>query len=183
MSGHRTSKILLAFILIILSSCSGQATTPIQFAPSLATNVPTLTPSPVIVQASATPLPPTATATLAPTATSTPNPNAGKPVTIKTIKMVDARNGWAVGQIAGMNSDLILFTRDGGMTWRNVSPAEAPAPAGLTDREAVAFFLDANQAWMIYSDQAPQPGAGSSIVWHTTDGGQTWKASRDDRSG
>ena len=179
MSGRRTFTILLALILIILSACSGEETTPVRSAASLATNVPTSPPSTATIQASATPLPPTVTPTQIPRATRTPNPKAGKPVTIKVVKMVDKQNGWAVGQIASSSSDLILFTRDGGLTWMDVSPAEAPGPAGSANREAVAFFLNARQAWVIYRDQTPQPGASSATVWRTADGGQSWKPSQD----
>ncbi len=174
MSGRRILTVLLVFSLVILSACGAQESTPVRPAPALATMVPTLRPPTAAIQASATPLPPTPTPTLLPSVTSTPNPNAGKPVTIKTIKMLDVQNGWAVGQIAGDSSDLILFTLDGGMTWKNISPATRSS-----NRNALAFFLDASQAWVIYYDQSPQPEAGPAAVWHTADGGQTWKPSQD----
>jgi len=179
MSGSRTFTILLVLILIIFSACSTEESTPVQPAPSLATIVPTTRTPTATVQASPTLLLPTDTPTLAPSATSTPNLNAGKTVTIKIIKMLDAQNGWAVGKIAGDTNDSIIFTKDGGITWRDVSPAEAPGLAGSTNRRAVAFFLNASQAWIIYYDQAPQPASSPATVWRTADGGQTWKPSQD----
>ncbi|HMD88173.1 MAG TPA: hypothetical protein VKF38_03330, partial [Anaerolineaceae bacterium] len=179
MSERRIFAMLLVFILMTLSACSGQGTPQFQTAPSLATNVPASQTAPAIVRASATSIPPTETITPTPTTTSTPNPISGKPITIKTIKMLDTLNGWAVGQIAGNPGDSILFTRDGGITWTNVSPSQAFGPVGSAKRNAIAFFLNANQAWVIYADQSPQPGAGLDRIWRTTDGGQTWKPSQD----
>jgi len=150
MSERRTLAVVLAFSLIILSACNAQESTPVWPAPALATIAATLPPPTVAVRASITPVPPTRTPTLLPSVTSTPNPKAGKPVTIKTIKMLDAQHGWAVGQIAGDSGDSILFTQDGGITWKNISPA-----AGSSNRSVLAFFLDARQAWVIYYDQAP----------------------------
>jgi photosystem II stability/assembly factor-like uncharacterized protein len=175
MSGRRTFIILLVFSLIILSACSGQGSTPVPPAPSLATIIPTSHPQ-AAIQASPTLLPPTAAPTLAPTATLTPNPNAGKNVTIKTIKMLDPQHGWALGPIAGKSSDSILFTQDGGLTWKDVSPAQVSGPTNI---RAQAFFLNASQAWTIYHDQDPQSGSGPVTVWHTADGGQIWKPSQD----
>lgn len=87
--------------------------------------------------------------------------------------MMDAQHGWGVGQIAGDSNDLILFTQDGGITWKNVTPVQAPGPAGSTNKRPETFFLDASQAWIIYHDQAPQPGSGQFTVWHTADGGRS----------
>ncbi|MDR3576764.1 MAG: hypothetical protein P4L50_23110 [Anaerolineaceae bacterium] len=178
MSGRRIFTFLLAFILIILSACNAQESTPVRPAPSLAVHLPTSQPATATVRASVTSPLPTGTPTLTPTATSTPNPNAGKAVMIKTIKMVDTQNGWAVGQI-GSSSDSILFTRDGAASWKNVSPPQASGPVVSTNSAAAAFFLNASQAWVIFHDQDPQSGVSPEVVWRTSDGGHTWNISQD----
>jgi photosystem II stability/assembly factor-like uncharacterized protein len=81
--------------------------------------------------------------------------------------MLSTTDGW------GMSGPYILVTRDGGHTWREVTPPE-PFPAGVKV-EAFGAFPDAQAAWVIFSlNSQISPGAS---VWYTSDSGQTWKAS------
>jgi photosystem II stability/assembly factor-like uncharacterized protein len=95
------------------------------------------------------------------------------PVALADIYMVDATNGWGTGQI-GRAGASVLYTRDGGYTWQDVSPPEA-APSGSAASPSVAYFLDKDKAWALFSgrgfrdlDEAP--------LWRTQDGGNTWES-------
>jgi len=142
--------------------------------PPTATEVPpTVTPVPP----TATSVPPTATAvppTAVPTATGVP-PLAtpvGKAIDITYIHMADLSTGWGIG---GKNkaSDHVYRTKDGGQTWRDVTPAHPAVPAGV---EFLGYFKDANTGWVVFG-----PAFGAAIpanihVWSTFDGGATWAA-------
>ena len=188
----RTRKTLL-FLLIfsaVLSACNlnlsgatgtpGAVITPTATAdltaPTLLPATPTLpaelTPTfpPVIT---ATPPPATETALPIPTATSAPG------VKIDVLKMMDANFGWAVGQYISNTTDDILITTDGGVTWKPVTPDEP----NRTGKQAVAFFLDKNHAWVNYS--APPSGTPPTqfSVWNTTNGGSNWNMTTVNLSG
>ena len=105
--------------------------------------------------------PPPATATPAASATSAPE------LKIDVIKMTNANSGWAVGQFVSNTTDDILKTADGGNTWKSVTPPE-PNRAG---KHALAFFQDANHAWVNYSSLPNGAPPTQLTVWRTTDGG------------
>ncbi len=144
--------------------------------------VPTSTATTASAAASATPSP---TATLpqpTSTATSTPAPvgppleklQAGLEITVRTVRMVDATRGWAIGGLATA-SDHILRTSDAGVTWRDVSPPQAEQTG--TRMMAVGAFHDASTAWVAYSLANPGETPQVALVWRTQDGGATWIAS------
>lgn len=86
--------------------------------------------------------------------------------------MQDETSGWAIGRLPD-GDDLILWSEDGGATWRDLSPP-GPAAAG---RIPYAVFLDQKHAWVTYypaEGALPEP----SVVWRTSDGGQSWRDAR-----
>jgi photosystem II stability/assembly factor-like uncharacterized protein len=128
--------------------------------------------------ASATPTSPLPTAT----ATITPQPvgpplerlSAGREIVVRAIRMLDSAKGWAIGAPAGA-TDRILFTADGGTTWRDASPPEPQQPG--TRMNAVAAFASDAKAWVAFALENPGQVPQTPIVWHTDDGGATWHAS------
>jgi len=89
--------------------------------------------------------------------------------------MKDANTGWAIGELNGGTSDMILSTQDGGKTWLNITPSHAFDEIGTDNESAIAYFSNASNAWVFYynKDQTPLGGK-SAMIWSTTDGGQTW---------
>ncbi len=109
--------------------------------------------------------PPTPTATPTPTSTLAPPTVAPPPVVasplIDKLVMIDASNGWAIG------NSYVLRTMDGGATWYNVTP---PGAAGSIRSN---FFPNINTGWVLISVSPPgPPGPGS--LYRTTDGGLNW---------
>ena len=65
----------------------------------------------------------------------------GKPFTVASLQMLDTMTGWATGGADG-NSDRVYFTRDGGLTWQDLTPPQpAPANGALA---ALVFFCPAH---------------------------------------
>jgi photosystem II stability/assembly factor-like uncharacterized protein len=98
----------------------------------------------------------------------------GTSLKILQIKMLDALNGWGVGQA---ESDLlahILFTVDGGKTWKDRTPLEAISTVPAEGLNAVTYFESAQIAWVIFHPRVIQPDQAPLAVWRTTDGGLTW---------
>ena len=131
------------------------------------TNTPTLPPSPTALEVQA----PAATDTPLPEFASPPlvHLTSGTEPYLTELKMFDALAGWAVGGLDG-SRDHLFTTRDGGNTWQEVTPPQPGAPGAL---EAATFFMDASTAWATFSNLdtlLPE----WPVVWHTTDGGQTW---------
>lgn len=167
-------------ILVILSACNlprknelplatpvsqGNPVEAARTATAMATDiVPTLAPAvtPVVV----TPIP-------QPTRTLPPLQTSG-PVSLKSIRMINATEGWAIGASQPELPEPVLRTSDGGKTWKNVTPPGDPSRA-----QAAAFFSDAKTAWVAYSTLVPASNVvGDAVVWQTHDGGQTWQASQ-----
>jgi photosystem II stability/assembly factor-like uncharacterized protein len=95
---------------------------------------------------------------------------------IQTIAMIDATTGWAIGGPGGL-ADSVLRTKDGGLSWDEVSP---PEPAGSEGPlMAAGGFIDASLAWIVYHPEADaRPGTQRSLkVWFTNDAGQHWRLS------
>ncbi len=147
----------------------------------------TATPEVIVVtatppQATDTPEAPTPTATIfLPTATDTPTtlpttppptptPTAVTGVKIIDLKMMDQKAGWAIGQYVSLNTDDILITADGGLSWKAVTPNE-PNRSG---KIATAFFLDMQHAWVSFGAPAGGNLAEKFTIWYTTDGGAHW---------
>ncbi|MDQ7093266.1 hypothetical protein REC12_06660 [Desulfosporosinus sp. PR] len=79
-----------------------------------------------------------------------------------SIRMFSETSGWAL-----TNRD-VLRTTDGGFLWQAVTPSVDKGEAfGL-----IEDFIDANQAWVAISARHEEKV--QILVFHTTDGGQTW---------
>ena len=116
-----------------------------------------------------------------------PSSNTNRFGALLSIHMLDTQTGWAV---TGENR--ILRTTDGGVHWKNVTPKY---PTAMTRQRIATDFLTASGAWVAVSgvemtgqgdDRATkQPpsagvavsgaGAGTAVIFHTTDAGQTWQ--------
>jgi photosystem II stability/assembly factor-like uncharacterized protein len=177
------TKKLIPFLLLILVLTGCNRSTPtLQYTVS-----PTIIPSTAIITATATPIPPTSMPPTktpisgSPTATTIPastNPiqhfPSGQKLTITFIHMLDSNAGWAVGGLTSQG-DHVVYTSDGGSTWKDVTPPEAEAASG-EQKNAIGFFQDAQTAWVTYGYSGfiiPT----QAFVWHTADGGVSWQSS------
>src|SRR5437763_966702 len=82
--------------------------------------------------------------------------------TLLSLHMIDASTGWA------LTGQTVLRTTDGGVHWKNVTPAGAT----LT-QDSIADFPSAS----IASIGTPRPDGASTQVLPTADGGQNWQQS------
>jgi photosystem II stability/assembly factor-like uncharacterized protein len=140
-------------------------------------NTPTIQPGITIVPSE---LPLANTATTTPQAPTTPEPRklkAGTPLNIITLSMLDASQGWAVGQVDIDLNDRILSTDDGGQTWQDRTPYAALSMAPSEGLSAIAAFGTAQNAWVTYAALSSQFSQKQAIVWLTRDGGVNWQTS------
>ncbi len=185
---RRRSFICFLLLAAFLTACSTQATNTPLSVPSDQAGVSTDNPP---SEAASTVVPPEVTEdepeAAQPPQAPTPEPpgdpspsqsrmQLGDELVIQTIAMIDARVGWAIGG-PGNHWESVLRTEDGGLTWREVSPAEIAEPSNPII--AVGAFLDLDTAWIAYhSEGDPQPGGTVSLnVWRTDDAGQNWRSS------
>jgi photosystem II stability/assembly factor-like uncharacterized protein len=103
--------------------------------------------------------------------------NPATPISITSIHMLDASQGWAVGQVDTDLNDRILFTRDGGQHWQDRTPYAALSAAPPEGLSAITAFGSAQQAWVVYASLSPQTSQSQAYVWITTDGGISWQQS------
>jgi photosystem II stability/assembly factor-like uncharacterized protein len=101
----------------------------------------------------------------------------GTTLKISRIKMLDPQNGWSIAQVENDLYAHILFTSDGGKTWKDKTPIQALAGAPADGLDALAFFNSVQNAWIIFLSRTPQPNQSPLVLWHTTDGGITWTKS------
>ena len=102
----------------------------------------------------------TPTSTAAPESSPTA-PSAGIP--LFSIRIFPDGKAWA----ANWNQTALYHTVDAGLTWTDVSPADAISGAS---GGFYSFFLDGSTAWLSL------PQFESSNLLHTTDAGATWTA-------
>jgi photosystem II stability/assembly factor-like uncharacterized protein len=106
----------------------------------------------------------------------TPTPTAtSKPavITLKDVTMLSLTQGWGVAG-KGKLGDKVVLTRDGGQTWQTVfNLSDSLLEQGATTFTSV--FLDSTNAWLTPIGENFVPT--EVIVFHTTDGGQTWEES------
>jgi len=84
---------------------------------------------------------------------------------LNDIDMLDAQEGWAVGDATVVQKAVILHTEDGGDTWT------AQDPGGVYADLAAVHAVNGEAAWAV--------GDGEEIL-RTTDGGATWYSQRGD---
>jgi len=136
--------ILLGLVLGLLAACSRPAS---------------LTPTAL----------PTASTPVVPTSSPLPPAAAPAPITSLTgLNMMDAGTGWAWATRPD-NSASLLYTRDGGQTWSDVTPNLPVVSFG-------GFFLDAQTAWVQSYDSDKNT---NSLVF-TADAGKSWKVTNPD---
>jgi photosystem II stability/assembly factor-like uncharacterized protein len=174
---------LAVAVAMILAGCS----LPIVGDLQRPTQIPSFTPPPATMEATATPSATPVTPTPSGPPTEAP-PELGEPVdlsplaagteaVIQQIEMFDSNAGWAVGGVAG-DDQRVLTTADGGQTWHDASPPVFFAEGGAELRTA-AFFLDVNHAWALrYTPVQGEPAAVPLVVWRTEDGGAGWTHSQ-----
>lgn len=118
------------------------------------------TPSPTVA-ATATPAP-----TKAPTPT--PVPPVGVYHPISALWMSNATTGWA-----STTTQRILRTTNGGQSWQDVTPLY---PTGFSIQLPPTFTsLNGSLAWIAVSGKQLADGTYPTLVFRTSDGGQTWQ--------
>ncbi len=170
--------LLLGFIVLLLAAC---ATTG---APAVSTSQPSSPPPSQSILSTSTISAPTETPTVippTPTATSLPANSiqkfpSGQDFNVTSIDMIDATSGWAIGGL-GTLGDHVLFTTDGGSSWKDVTPPETEPLSG-TQKTALGFFQDAKTAWVTYAISGGTPVPAQVVVWRSSDGGISWQASQ-----
>jgi photosystem II stability/assembly factor-like uncharacterized protein len=156
-------------LLLAMLACK-----PLAWLTTAATPVPTLLPSTQLLSPEV-PAPTMAVELYAPTMAASPmytssqpaataHLHTGDPVQLDSIAMNSRTQGW------GLNGPYVLTTADGGQTWREATPPEI-FPSG-TKNQAYGAFLNAQTAWIVYSEDGYIPAEAS--VWHTTDAGRNW---------
>ncbi|HRA68481.1 MAG TPA: hypothetical protein PL187_20820, partial [Caldilinea sp.] len=80
---------------------------------------------------------------------------------VRSFGALDAKRAWV------LSSQALLFTDDGGATWREATP-----PGARLHDPATVFFLDRDAGWL--AEMAPET-PGVVVVAATTDGGRTWQ--------
>ena len=167
-----------SLILLALAACtttgtfSGPTTVTPTTLPTKTASSPTYTPLPPIE----TPTSPPPTVTTVPAKVMQHYPN-GQEFTVTAIHMLDDDTGWAIGGLGALVGDHVLFTSDGGSTWKDVTPPE-PQPAPDHMVAAIGYFQDALSAWVTYFIGGGTSLPDQALVWRTSDGGLTWTASQ-----
>lgn len=86
--------------------------------------------------------------------------SSGGSTPLLSLHMIDPLTGWA------LTAHAVLYTTDGGTTWKNVTP-----PRIVLTQRSIADFPTAS----IASVATPRSDGASIQVLHTVDGGQTWQ--------
>ncbi len=163
-------------VAIAASPTAPATAVPTTAAPATATPA-TVTAAPSETAAPAGQTPKAPAGSPVPVAAAMAHLTAGQVLTITTMRMLDAKAGWATGGLAS-TGDHVLTTADGGQTWHDVTPPQpAPSADQIAPSGATALFSNATTAWVVYGNfsSAPPP---TVTVWRTTDGGQTWTGSQ-----
>lgn len=95
-------------------------------------------------------------------------------IEILDVTMINGGTGWGIGHLPGGVGKLIIRTTDGGENWTNVTPPDLLYQSAARSLEPAAYFLDANQAFILYWEidkWSPEKGV---QVYRTRDGGASW---------
>jgi WD40 repeat protein len=87
---------------------------------------------------------------------------------------------WHDGHVPGRSYHL-LHSKDDGRTWSEVTPPQPIAPQDLRTTYIYAYGAvgEPDEAWALFVG----PRQPTELIWHTTDGGQTWRASAFESKG
>ncbi len=165
---------ILSVLMISLSACATSGSPVVTSPPP--TQAAILTPMPIPPTGTPIRVPPTPTATPTP-ANAIQHYPGGLEFTVTTIDMIDQTNGWSIGSLGAQVGDHVLFTSDGGTTWKDVTPPE-PRSTADQSKAAVGFFQDDKTAWVTYFINGGNPVISNPVVWRTADGGLSWTASQ-----
>ena len=87
---------------------------------------------------------------------------------IQDVQLISPGRGWA------LIDQRLLWTEDGGLNWKNITPVSDAAGEILS-----AFFSGSNHGWLV--SRAMQ--SDEIVVYRSDDGGKTWASINLDRSG
>ncbi|MGD0611655.1 MAG: hypothetical protein ABSB41_09075 [Anaerolineales bacterium] len=172
-----------------ISFLSTPTVSPSPAQPTVQPSNATTLPLPSTTQPTASPLPSTPTtqpgtspfpATPISSSTGIAHFTSGQKISITYIRMLDSMRGWAIGGLS-MVSDHVFTTKDGGQTWRDVTPPE-PTPGQGLQWQALGAFIDTSSAWVVYAPSFGSPAPQSVSIWYTHDGGASWQVSQLDTS-
>jgi photosystem II stability/assembly factor-like uncharacterized protein len=149
-----------AIVILIVASCS-TAASPEETA---------VEPSPTSSSAVASPMasvapPPVASSAPPPVATTSPSPAQTPRLddVVTSFKLVSPGTGWAETDHG------LLVTHDDGSSWVDASPNGDLGTLGLDAIDGQTAFVASEET----------DGSATTIsIWHTTDGGQTWRAAK-----
>ncbi|GCE06896.1 WD40/YVTN/BNR-like repeat-containing protein [Dictyobacter aurantiacus] len=97
----------------------------------------------------------------------------------KSIHMITITDGWAVSQsVPGSGSYTILRTRDGGVHWQAMLDCVSTQGQGKGFIAPCSTdFHSATVATVMAPQYNEKTQASSSLIYHTSDGGMTWRSS------
>ena len=150
----------LSLLLLFVSACAPSPTTNVIVTPNPTLAVTGQTKPTKIVVTTETALP-----LLQPS--SSPQTNLQTPIT--SVHMVNDLQGWAMSQT------LVMYTKDGGKTWQDITPKDigvifsSLSSQAQSTFEITGTFFNAHDAWVA----VPQPG--KITLSRTEDGGLNWQ--------
>lgn len=173
----------LLLVALFMSGCNAPDVIPTAApqVPPTDTIQPTESPTPTVEPSSPTD---TETEPGPPTEPPPPTPETGPVPTlapaslldIVQIEMVDPMFGWAIGGVDG-GRNRVLYTRDGAVTFQDVTPPIGSLFSSLPENWPVGAFIDRDRAVILYfpAVQEPAPPGGAEVViWTTEDAGSSW---------
>lgn len=122
------------------------------------------------------PGPPTEAPPPTPESGPVPTVAAGSVLEIVEIEMVDRMVGWAIGGVDS-GRDRVLYTRDGGATFQDVTPPVGPLLSSGPEMWVTGAFLDRDHARLLYFPAVLEPalpGGADVVIWSSDDAGSTW---------
>ena len=161
-------KLVLIFLTLLLAACATPQV-------NTDTQVPRTLTVPAILPLTEMPVP---THPLAPhdTPTAIASPQQPSTLDIWRLQMIDANVGWAEG--VDNSAGYLLRTTDGGETWHDVTPPTLFIPSDANRTYGVNMFaIDSDTAWAVSVGQPFSNTPPYTVVWHTTNGGQSWMPS------